>query len=102
MFTLEGWNEIPQAISQNTNFSSFQITLAKFYFAMVVLLGGVFGMSIANAIFVDEMTMDNNVDLEEKIDTLQNQINRLEGLLITMNTDSNKETPEEQPKENIE
>lgn len=93
MFTLEGWNEIPQAISENTDFSTLQVNLAKFYFAMVVLLGGIFGMSIANAIFVDEMTMDNNSDLEDKIDTLQGQINRLEELLITMNTNTNGDEP---------
>ncbi|MGB0864009.1 MAG: ion transporter [Saprospiraceae bacterium] len=91
MFTLEGWNEIPQAISAQTDLSNFQINLAKFYFAMVVLLGGVFGMSIANAIFVDEMTMDNNSNLEKKIDSLESQIGRLEGLLIAMNTKTNEE-----------
>jgi voltage-gated sodium channel len=82
MFTLEGWNEIPATIAENTSLTTTQINMARLYFAIVVLLGGVFGMSIANAIFVDEMTMDNNAKLEEKVDKLQVQIDRMEALLI--------------------
>ncbi len=48
---------------------------------LVVLLGGVFGMSLANAVFVDEMTMDNNDALEQKIDRLQMEIQDLKALL---------------------
>ena len=89
MFTLEGWNEIPLAIGEHGSLSLIQINLAKLYFAVIVLLGGIFGMSIANAIFVDEMTMDNNAKLESKIDTLQSQISRLEELIITQNQTNN-------------
>ncbi len=85
MFTLEGWNEIPAAISAKTDLSVIQINMARLYFSAVVLLGGIFGMSIANAIFVDEMTMDNNAQLETKIDKLQDQIDRLEQFLMAQN-----------------
>lgn len=80
LFTLEGWNEIPAAIALKTD-SSYLIGATRLYFGLIVLLGGVFGMSLANAVFVDEMTMDNNDKLEVKIDALQRQIAELKELL---------------------
>ncbi|MFK7906638.1 MAG: hypothetical protein AB8B69_16020, partial [Chitinophagales bacterium] len=53
----------------------------RLYFVFVVLTGGIFGLSITNAIFVDEMTIDNTVVLEEKIDKLQEQINKLQSFI---------------------
>lgn len=82
MFTLEGWNEIPKAIQLE---NSIMQGLMKFYFVIVVLIGGIFGMSLANAIFVDEMTMDNNKILEDKIDDLQSEITELKELIKNRN-----------------
>lgn len=90
MFTVEGWNEIPAAIVKHIQEdgdglsptrASFIIGITRFYFVVVVLLGGVFGMSLANAVFVDEMTMDNNDVIESKIDQLQQEIQELKTLL---------------------
>lgn len=80
MFTIEGWNEIPALIATRMN-NSFLIGAMRFYFVIVVLFGGILGMSMANAIFVDEMTMDNTRQLEEKIDGLQAQMEELKELL---------------------
>jgi voltage-gated sodium channel len=46
-----------------------------------VLVGGVFGLSLANAVFVDEMTMDNTDAIEEKIDRLREELSELKQLL---------------------
>lgn len=83
LFTLEGWNEIPAAIVSNTAspLTNTGIGLTRFYFALIVVLGGVFGMSLANAVFIDEMTMDNNDALEEKVDTLTEEVRALRQLL---------------------
>ena len=59
-----------------------RIGVSRFYFIIVVLLGGIFGMSLANAVFVDEMTSDNNSDVEDKIDNLEKQIAELKSLLL--------------------
>lgn len=80
MFTVEGWYEIPALIEENSD-SAGMAVLARIYFVLVVLLGGVFGMSLANAIFVDEMTADNNEELEVKIDELHAEIRELKNLL---------------------
>lgn len=91
MFTVEGWNEIPAHIALRLSESGpgtgpftvgFLIGMTRFYFVLVVLLGGIFGMSMANAVFVDEMTMDNNDALEKKIDGLQAEIQELKNLLL--------------------
>jgi voltage-gated sodium channel len=80
LFTLEGWNEIPAAIVSTTD-SRVMIGMTRFYFAIVVVLGGIFGMSLANAVFIDEMMMDNNEELEKKVDLLTEEIRALrEGL----------------------
>ena len=79
LFTLEGWNEIPASITSNPDapLSDTAIGMTRFYFASVVVLGGVFGMSLANAVFIDEMTMDNNLELEAKVDVLLAEIKEL-------------------------
>lgn len=76
LFTLEGWNEIPAAIVSTTD-SPMTIGMTRFYFAIVVVLGGIFGMSLANAVFIDEMMMDNNKELEDKVDALTDEIRAL-------------------------
>lgn len=80
LFTVEGWNEIAQSVADRTD-NAFLEGFTRFYFVLIVLLGGIFGMSLANAVFVDEMTMDNNDALEAKIDQLQSDIQELKRLL---------------------
>ncbi|MEP0366107.1 MAG: ion transporter [Cyclobacteriaceae bacterium] len=77
VFTLEGWNEIPSAIVAGMEPNSWQAPLSRLFFVFVVLTGGIFGMSIVNAIFVDEMIQDNNDDLEDKIEALNKKIDIL-------------------------
>ncbi len=79
IFTLEGWNEIPKAVIAGSDPNSWIPGLTRVFFTFVVLTGGIFGMSIMNAIFVDEMVMDNNNELEAKVDELNAKIDRLLG-----------------------
>jgi voltage-gated sodium channel len=80
LFTVEGWNEIASVTADKLEHPGL-VGLTRFYFVIVVLLGGIFGMSLANAVFVDEMTMDNNDELESKIDQLHTEIRELKELL---------------------
>lgn len=75
IFTVEGWYEIPDLISSRSNF--FTGALVKLYFVIVVLTGGIFGFSIVNAIFVDEMVKDNNDNLEAQVKELHKKIDLL-------------------------
>ncbi len=91
MFTVEGWNEIPKVIAEAAQAEGHAnadmiITFARFYSVIIVLFGGILGMSLANAVFVDEMTLDNNQELEVKIDRLQEQVAELHELLSQKKT----------------
>jgi len=88
LFTIEGWNEIPEEVIELLPNKRWMTWITRFYFGTIVLIGGIFGMSLANAVFVDEMTVDNNMELERKIDTLQVQIQELKELL--QNNQGNK------------
>ena len=72
-----GWYEIPDAIVANESTGSWLAGFARLYFPLITLSGGILGFALVNAIFVDEMTMDNNVELEEKIDSLNKKIDLL-------------------------
>lgn len=76
IFTLEGWYEIPNAI-EAANPGSWKAAFARVFFLLVVLTGGIFGFSIVNAIFVDEMVQDNNDFLEAKVDELSTKLDQL-------------------------
>lgn len=77
VFTLEGWNSIPDAIIANADPASIKPMMTRIFFFLIVLTGSIFGMSIMNAIFVDEMTMDNNDQIEGKIDDLNDKVEKL-------------------------
>jgi voltage-gated sodium channel len=77
LFTMEGWNEFPTAIIENSEEGSIKPVFTRLFFFLTVLTGGIFGMSIMNAIFVDEMVMDNNEDLEAKVDHLNEKIDQI-------------------------
>ncbi len=75
LFTIEGWFEIPECITNGSSaISSFFTYL---YFVFVVLSGGIIGLSLVNSVFVDAMVSDNNDELIKKIDNLEKKINLL-------------------------
>lgn len=86
LFTVEGWNEVADAIVKNAP-DKYMAGLSRFFFVLIVLIGGIFGMSLANAVFVDEMTMDNNLELEGKIDDLKSEIVKIRELLEDRDVD---------------
>lgn len=75
IFTVEGWYEIPDFIAQNTNETVGFLT--KVYFVLIVITGGIFGLSLVNSIFVDAMVSDNNEALEQKVSALEEKIDKL-------------------------
>ena len=80
VFTVEGWYEIPDAISEDASpvFAFF----VRVYFMAVVVSGGLLGLSLINAIFVDEMMRDDNDEIERRLDDLSD---KLDVLLAHMN-----------------
>jgi len=79
LFSVEGWYEIPDTIAQRI--PGFSASFARFFFSMLLILGGIIGLSLINSVFVDEMVSDNNDDMEKKIDEMQTKIDTLESKL---------------------
>jgi voltage-gated sodium channel len=79
IFTVEGWYQIPDLVADKTN--AVVAFLTKVYFIVILLTGGIFGLSLVNSIFVDAMVSDNNEDLEQKVDQLTAEISKLRSKL---------------------
>ena len=96
VFTVEGWYELPDAIAQSADSTAWGV-VARVYFMGAVLGGGIIGLSLANAIFVDEMTMDNNDDLTARVVELQREIAELKALLVERRPAATGTAPETVP-----
>ena len=73
--TVEGWYDIPDTIAAST--APFVGTLVRFYFCLLLIFGGIIGMSFLNSIFVDAMVADNNDDVLKKLDDLEQKLDQL-------------------------
>ncbi|MDE2730632.1 MAG: ion transporter [Bacteroidota bacterium] len=76
VFTIEGWYEIPDRLANAGASQGFVLGL-RIYFTIAVTCGGLLGLSIANAVFVDAMVADNNNELLEEVRKLQAQVQGL-------------------------
>jgi voltage-gated sodium channel len=77
--TIEGWYDIPDAIAAAT--SPGVATIVRIYFCLLLLMGGIIGMSFINSIFVDAMVADNNDDVKAKLDEIEKKIDAISSKL---------------------
>ncbi len=77
VFTIEGWNTIPDDICKMEGITPMTAFLTKTYFVALLFMGGIYGLSIVNSIFVDAMVSDNNEELEHKVDNLDKEMQHL-------------------------
>lgn len=80
--TVEGWYEIPDAFSQNV--SPTQMGWIRVYFVLILIAGGIVGLSLVNSIFVDAMVSENNDQLEKDVKLLQTKIDELKETIDKM------------------
>jgi voltage-gated sodium channel len=78
LFTIEGWHEFPASLAA-AGLSDASLVWTRLFFMAGVLICGMLGFSLANAVFIDEMTMDNTNLLESKVDELSGRLASLEG-----------------------
>ncbi|HOT74475.1 MAG TPA: ion transporter [Candidatus Wallbacteria bacterium] len=74
VFTIEGWYSVPDEIAARAATSAGAAIAVRIYFMIAVVIGGILGLSIANAVFVDEMTSDNTLTLEKMLDAMQAEL----------------------------
>ncbi len=82
VFTIEGWMEIPNGIVASAENSGDPLSDVAVFFVRVLfiaffIIGGIFGLSIVNALFVDTMINNTNAEMEEDIDHLQQNFEML-------------------------
>lgn len=75
IFTVEGWYEIPDAISAAT--SPLIGRLSRLYFCLILGMLGMLGMSFINSVFVDAMVEDNNDDVKKQLRRLEKKIDTI-------------------------
>ncbi len=75
IFTIEGWHDIPEAIARNAD-QTWAI-VARIYFGVAVLVGGILGLSLGNAVFVDQMMADNNDGVERDVVEMAQEVRLL-------------------------
>ena len=75
--TIEGWYEIPNTVAEYYGGSTFTAEIIRAYFCILLILGGIIGMSFLNSIFVDAMVADNNDDVITKLDEMQKTLDEL-------------------------
>ncbi len=63
MFTIEGWYEIPDTVAAAVSIP-FVAHVIRVYFCLLLIGGGIIGMSFINSVFVDAMAEDNNDDVK--------------------------------------
>lgn len=76
IFTVEGWYEIPDAIAETTN-SNTIVFFTRLYFICILFVGGIFGLSLVNSIFVDAMISDNNNEMEADLKRLEEKMDKV-------------------------
>lgn len=75
IFTVEGWYEIPDTIAANSSMG--MAIFARVFFSVILILGGVLGLSLVNSIFVDSMISGSNSEIDQRMDALNEKIDRL-------------------------
>lgn len=87
LFSIEGWYDIPNLIASRSNITI--AFLSKLYFIVLLLCGGILGLSLVNSIFVDAMVSDNNDELQEEVSQLSKKIETLTEKIDQLNKTSN-------------
>lgn len=87
VFTVEGWYEVPDEVANRVGAGvendepgpdAFKVKVGlRLFFVVSVLVGGILGLSLANAVFVDQMMMDNTDVLEAKVDAIAEELRAL-------------------------
>lgn len=73
--TVEGWSDIPKSVADGLPAS--MSGWVHIYFCLLLILGGIIGMSLVNSIFVDAMVSDNNDGIEQKLREIEEKIDAL-------------------------
>ncbi|MGY2574887.1 ion transporter [Vibrio sp. C8] len=83
IFTVENWGAVPEAAKELN--IPYLYYLVNAFVITVLVLGGFISLSLANAIFVDEMASDNNDSLIGEIEYLKKELIEIKSILKNKN-----------------
>ena len=72
LFTVEGWYDIPNAVAGNM--APVWVHVVRVYFCLLLIGGGIIGMSLINSIFVDALAADNNDDIKAQLNDIEQKL----------------------------
>ncbi len=75
LFTVEGWYEIPNAIT--SSLSDGWSPIVTMYFVFLVVIEGVIGMAFITSIFVDAMAEKDNDDMKKQLSNIEKKVDEL-------------------------
>ncbi len=95
VFTIEGWNNIPDEMVKNGKMGYYACFFTKLYFILLLVFGGIIGLSIVNSIFVDAMVSDNNDELEAQVGLIQEDMkemqDKLDNIMLMLKQNTKRE-----------
>ncbi|WP_422489240.1 ion transporter [Endozoicomonas sp. ALE010] len=90
IFTIENWGAAPEA-AKSLGSDSLYYAINMFVIS-VLILGGFVALSLANAVFVDEMVSDNNNDIKKELMELRAENREIKRLLHQIVSNNNKKS----------
>jgi voltage-gated sodium channel len=84
LFTVEGWYDIPDIVGKNSG--PFAAHFVRLYFSILLIFGGIIGMSLINSIFVDAMGEDNDKDVIKKLKHMEKRMDQINKTLDDLNS----------------
>ena len=75
----------------SASMSPARVAGVRIYFVLILILGGIIGLSLVNSIFVDAMVSDNNDELEAEVKQLNEKIDLLTEEILKMRDDKEQE-----------
>ena len=70
IFTMDGWPDVADALIKTNDPVQWGL-LVKAYMIFAVIVGGIFGLSILNAVFVDQLISDQTEGLESRLSRME-------------------------------
>ena len=82
IFTIENWGALPDSIDKTNQ--PFLHAAVNTFTITVLVVGGFIAVSLANAVFVDELVSDNNDELKQEVLHLREENREIKQLLLEL------------------
>ena len=82
IFTIEGWYEMSDRIAEHS--TGFKAHLIRLYFICAVSFGGIVILSLLNAVFVEQMSLDIAAATEDEVGDISEDVESIEKRLSHM------------------